>query len=250
MKIIWQIEADDVVRVQTFIEKHKNSPLVTQRVEHNLRENKPEVTKSEFWQVMIACLLTTQQRSGPKSAVTRFLNIRPFPLEYTSCLSQADIGHFVKETITEFGGIRRTNKIADEVEINLTKLKNGLWKKTFVLLDRLRDIQTIKLEREAAYFVDNNFKGFGPKQSRNLLQSLGLTKYEIPIDSRITKWLNQVGFPVKLTAGALADRHYYDFVSEGFQKLCAACDIYPCVLDAIIFSSFDGDGWTEENVVW
>jgi len=52
------------------------------------------------------------------------------------------------------------------------------------------------------------------------------------------------------TANALQDRNYYNFVSDGFQKLCEACDITPCVLDAAIFSSFDEGKWTEENVVW
>lgn len=81
--------------------------------------------------------------------------------------------------------------------------------------------------------------GFGPKQSRNLLQGLGLTKYEIPIDSRITKWFNEFGFPVKLSASALSDLNYYKFVSKGLRELCDACNIYPCLLDAAIFSSFD-----------
>jgi hypothetical protein len=97
--------------------------------------------------------------------------------------------------------------------------------------------------------MEDKFKGFGPKQSRNLLQGLGLSRFEIPIDSRITKWLNAIGFPLKLTANALQDRNYYNFVSDGFQKLCEACEIMPCVLDAAIFSSFDEGKWTEENVV-
>jgi hypothetical protein len=32
-------------------------------------------------------------------------------------------------------------------------------------------------------------KGVGPTQARNLLQSLGLTWYEIPLDSRVVRWL-------------------------------------------------------------
>ena len=72
----------------------------------------------------------------------------------------------------------------------------------------------------------------------------------VDFDSRITKWLNAFGFPVKLTANALQDRNYYNFVSDGFQQLCGACDIMPGVLDAAILSSFDEGEWTEENVVW
>ena len=38
-------------------------------------------------------------------------------------------------------------------------------------------------ERQAADYFADHFAGFGPKQSRNLLQSLGLARYEVPIDS-------------------------------------------------------------------
>lgn len=77
-----------------------------------------------------------------------------------------------------------------------------------------------------------------------------MSQFEIPIDSRITKWLNEFGFPVRLTATALSDHDYYEFVSDGFQQLAKACGVAPCVLDAAIFSSFDADAWTEENATW
>ena len=98
--------------------------------------------------------------------------------------------------------------------------------------------------------MNDELRGFGPKQSRNLLQWIGLSRHEVPLDSRITKWLNEIGFPVRLTAKSLGDRHYYNFVSTGFQTLSEACGIAPCVLDAAIFASYNGDGWTDENVVW
>jgi len=68
---------------------------------------------------------------------------------------------------------------------------------------------------------------------------LELTRYEVPTDSRITRWLNEFGFPVTISADALSDRNYYRFVSEGIRELCDACRIYPCLLDAAIFSSYD-----------
>jgi hypothetical protein len=117
--------------------------------------------------------------------------------------------------------------LAGETSTNLTKLEDNLWGPTLDILDSLRTNKIIGLEREAADFIDNHFAGFGPKQSRNQLQSLGLTQHEIPIDSRITKWLNQFGFPVRLSASALADPNYYCFVMDGFQALCRACDVGP-----------------------
>src|SRR5207248_11545041 len=102
--------------------------------------------------------------------------------------------------------------------------------------------------KEIANYIQDKFAGFGPKQARNFLQALGLTRYEIPIDSRVTRWLNELGFPFQLSAIALADVNYYEFVSAAVQKLSAKSDVYPCMLDAAIFASRDGDAWTDANV--
>jgi len=117
------------------------------------------------------------------------------------------------------------------------------------LVDDMTNNQTPDTERKSADIIIDHLKGFGPKESRNLLQSLGLTRYEIPVDSRITKWLTEFGFPIKLSATALADKNYYNFVLDGFQKICAASGIFPCVMDAAIFSSFDEE-WSKDKLVW
>jgi thermostable 8-oxoguanine DNA glycosylase len=94
------------------------------------------------------------------------------------------------------------------------------------------------------------FEGFGPKQARNFLQALGLTRYEIPIDSRVTDWLNRNGFPLELTAAALADRNYYLFILDAIQRLCEKAEIFPCLLDAAIFSAADSSEFTEAQLSW
>ena len=250
MRIIWQIDPNDIAKVQDFFDRHQGTPFVKRRVETNLRDDKPPVTKPIFWGRMVGCLLTTQQRSGPDTAVSRFLLTTPFPLDYELCLDQENLAEFAKNVLTGFRGLRRSTTIGKEVAANMSYLENGGWKPTFEHLDEVRLNSSPATERQAAEFFDEHLKGFGPKQSRNLLQGLGLSRYEIPVDSRITKWLNDFGFPVRLTANALGDRNYYNFVSDGFQRLCEACKIMPCVLDAAIFSSFDGGRWTDENVVW
>jgi hypothetical protein len=250
MKHTWTIEPTDIKKVKAFLDLHRDDLFVRQRTEWNLRDEKPAVKKEDFWQQMVACLLTTQQRSGPTSAVTRFIRTTPFPLAHKTCIEQPNVEKFAKDTLTKFGGLRRTNRLANEISTNLTRLEEGLWLRTLDTLGTLRTNHSVGAEREAADFIDGNFTGFGPKQARNLLQSLGLTRHEIPIDSRITKWLNEFGFPVRLSASALADSNYYCFVMDGFQVLCQASGVAPCVLDAAIFTSFDAGGWTEENIVW
>jgi hypothetical protein len=248
MKLIWQVEPQDIEQVRAFYQAHQNDPFVQERQRRNLAESKPPLTKSDIWQVLVSCLLTTQQRSGPQTAITRFVSIKPFPLNYDLCLSQDDVEPFAYQVLNRFGGIRRSHRLADEISTNFRRLEQGLWGQTMAKLDILRQPHNQQLEREAAEFVDHQFKGFGPKQSRDLLQLLGLTCYEIPIDSRITEWLGQFGFP--FSAKALVDPSCYAFVSDGFQQLCEQSDILPCLLDAAIFASFDDGGWTEGNVVW
>ncbi len=107
----------------------------------------------------------------------------------------------------------------------------------------------INFEQKAAHFVQKSFVGFGPKQSRNFWQTLGLFRYEIPIDSNITKWLNNIGFPVKLSTTGLADLDYYEFVMTGIQEICRKCNILPCIFDAAMFASFEKE-WPEDDIVW
>ena len=150
----------------------------------------------------------------------------------------------------QFGGLRRTTIIGNQLAANIGYLKDGGWAATVEKLENVRLTSTPDAERDAAEFLAGRFKGLGPKQSRNLLQWTGLSRYEVPIDSRIARWLNEFGFPFKLTAKALSDRNYFSLVSEGFQRLCEASGIKPCILDAAIFASYDRDGWTEENMTY
>lgn len=250
MKLLWQIDAADVERARGFVALHRGNAFVQHRIKKNLAPTKPAVTKAQVWQEMVACLLTTQQRSGPQSHVTRFIKTEPSPLSYDICREKDDLNTFALETLIQFGGIRRTRIIAREVAENYAALEKGLWEPIMAGLARLQASDDATVEREVAREVAACLRGFGPKQSRNLLQGLGLTRYEIPIDSRLIKKLPDFGFPITLSAALLSDPDYYEFVLDGIQQLCLASKLFPCELDAAIFASFDGEQWTEENVVW
>jgi len=141
------------------------------------------------------------------------------------------------------GRIRRYERIAEEAKENLRQLESGLWTEIEHRWNLLAAADDKQLERETARLIDTAFKGFGPKQARNLLQGLGLTKYEIPIDSRVGKRLMEFGFPLAMSPQALSVPDVYELVLDGVQELCRRCGVYPCVLDAAMFASFDGDGW-------
>ena len=246
MKILWEVRSEDIQKTKTFVKLHHNNKFVQARIKRNLAKTKPRITKAVFWRNLILCLVTTQQRSGPNSLVNKFLTGDSFLLDYSLCKSKRRIEVAAEKMLAKYS-LRRSNVLANEIKENLIYLE-GHWKEISGQLEELRINQNIKTERKIAGYFQEKFKVIGPKQSRNLLQSLGLTRYEIPIDSRITKWLNSFGFPVKLTAQGLSDTNYYNFISDGIQHLCRKSNIYPCVLDAAIFSSFDKQAWTEKNI--
>jgi hypothetical protein len=255
MQITWSITDTDVANIKAFIDKHADNSFVRYRIKRNVTNRPTSIDRSGFWYCVVACLLTTQQRSGPKSQVTRFLNSDPFPLSLDLCRSCENVTNLAQKVLTDHGGIRFAPKIAAQLKENLEWLEDQWWPKVDTVLCKLISANDPKAEREAAHFIDYEFYGFGPKQSRNLLQMLGLTRYEIPLDSRVAKWLNKFGFPIRLSAGSLADEGVYEFLSDGIQELCRRCDILPCVLDGAVFASFDdkgdGDSWGKLNqIIW
>ena len=156
------------------------------------------------------------------------------------------------ESLTDFGGIRRTNIIANQARDTLARIQEGGGDELPNYRDKLLEqrktdphISHLKLENEAADFIDRYYKGFGPKQSRNYWQILGLTRYVFVLDSRIQKWVrqnlqidNQVvndGF----WYGSLSDLRYYKFLSHLLRELCSEADVLPCVFDGAVFESMN-----------
>lgn len=250
MQFTWQVEQTDIDKIQAFVKPQESNPFVRARASRNLSETKPPVDKAEFWRQMVGMRLTSVQRSGPESHVARFLRKDPFPLALDAIVEQDRVQTFIANALKAHGGIRFTDRIAKDLSDNYQALQGGEWNKALDKVNRLTCRQGPETERAVARYVQGLLVGFGPKQARNFLQALGLTRYEIPIDSRIAKWLTAFGFPMRLSASTLADADYYEFVLDGILALCKAAEVFPCILDAAIFSSFDGDGWTEENSVY
>ncbi len=226
--------------MREFYKKYKGLPFVQDRKRHNVDSPSTEVGKSVFWKKMVGCLLTSRQRSSPDSSVNRFIGQDPFPLDYARCRKSGDVKAYCKAAITRFGGIRFGNRIAEFVGSNLQYLDDeGGWDVVLTEIKTLSGSSEHNRERQVARLIADVLKGFGPKQSRNLLQELGVTQYETPLDSRIAKWLNDFGFPVRLNSNMLSDEQYYSFVLDGFQTLCGESGVLPCLMDAAVFTSFD-----------
>ncbi len=252
MRIDWSVEQRDTNTVREFVEARMEYRFVAGRIQDNVSGPPPRFTRNEFWRVMLGCLLTSQQRSGPGEPVTRFLQRKPFEPALAAC-SPRTAQSVVSNALTTFGGIRFHAKVSKYAAAGLARLEAGDWARVeenfeILLHQRSRDAESgdARLERKAAAFIDT-FEGFGPKQSRNLWQWLGLTRFEIPLDSRVINWLNEnCLFPFQLSAQSLQDEAYYSLVMDGVEKVCAGARILPCVFDAAVFS--DGQDWGADEL--
>jgi hypothetical protein len=238
MHIAWEIEARDVSRVRELVAKYKDHPIVTARKKRNVEKVDSSRSKGAVWRAIVGCLLTTQQKSGPNSRVSRFIRDGSELFRFSACARKRKLALFAERTISRYG-LRRSATIGKEIEENFHWLSDGGWAKLRRQLRALESGASAEIERKVASFVSASLAGFGPKQSRNMLQWLGLTQYEIPLDSRIVKWLNNFDFPIHLSAQGLADEAYYCFVLDGVQELCRHVKILPCIFDAAVFASFE-----------
>ena len=246
MPLRWKITQQDIDCVNALLDKHVCNGMIWRRVANNLAEHKEEITKERFWQDLASMRLTTQQRSSPGSSVYRFNEENPYPLAYDILLQQQDIERFVSQTLQEYGGIRHINNIGRDLSKNFHALnEEGAWKELLEQVNQLTTLQSKETEREIARYLAKYLSGIGPKQSRNVLQSLGLTRYEIPIDSRVIKWLRgNTTFPAEeLNEGNLSSTLGYEIILDEIQNFCEVCNEFPCIVDAVVFSDPDGDRW-------
>ena len=249
MDIESHVSADDKARVKALVEKQGKTKIVRDRYDRNLAASKPEITKNRLWRAMVCMRLTTRASSGPNSNLAKFQSMSPFPLTVCEMHKQQSIENFIYETFAAYKVGTDRSKASAQLSKNFNQLENEGWLPTLNQCNRLLRPSLRETETEVATYIEKRFDGFGPKQSRNVLQALGLTRYEIPIDSRVANWLNKVlQFPFHVSAAALADRHYYRVILDAVCRLCEECEIAPCVLDAAIFSANDDDTWSVEEL--
>lgn len=248
MNIKWNISESDIKKVTDFVNQNKG-PFVEKRVGLNIYRQDLLVDKDSILKSMLISLLTTQQRSDPESSINILLKYDPFPLTYSIISHEEHVEHYVRWILQKNNLNKYINKIPVFYTVNFSYLEDSKWLILSKIGELLDDQANKQTERNVADYIDQSFKGFGSMQARNFLQTLGLTKYEIPIDLTIANWLNDFGFPVTLSSTALQDKNYYHFVSDGIQILCEKANIYPCVLDAAIFSSFNNGLRAKDNII-
>lgn len=257
MKLKWEFTKQDFEKIQKLIEKNKDKTFFKNRLAKNIEKKGVISDRDKIWKCIIICLLTSQQNSSAESPISRYSRQKPFPLELEDCKSNSkNLENYISSSLKHYGGIRFYDRISTLLTKNFEHLQKNEWQffdEIFKILtnNNSNSESRIILERDCAKKIQDNLKGFGPKQSRNLLQILGLTIFEIPIDSRISKWLNdELGFPITVSAITLQDINFYNFVSDAIQQLCEKANVKPCLFDASVFIEGDKGEWTLENSIF
>jgi hypothetical protein len=231
---------DEQELVKRLVERMKVVDWVAKLIRFNEEGKADPPTKEAFWKHLVLCLLTTQQRSTAGSQVDLFEKRVPFPLELEAYRAMG-----YEEVLQTLKSFRFGKPVTRYLQINHRRLfeKDDCWPEiqaSLELLQRQRNsdnapAQSHKvLERKVARRLADHLDGIGPKQSRNLLQWLGLTRYEIPLDSRVTGWLgDNLGWNISFDS--LNDNVGYEFWLDRLQSVCDGAGILPTVFDAAAF---------------
>jgi hypothetical protein len=226
--------------ISNLINDAKSIRSVEELIRYNTDGKAEAPTKEAFWMRLVLSLLSSQQRSTSSSLLDSFEKTPPFPLTLQTYETMSD--EQVREVLKNF---RFGKPVADYLRINYGRLfgNSNLWSIVEPELNRLLeqrnnpnspDICHKNLERKVSHLLAEHLKGIGPKQSRNLLQWLGLTRYEIPLDSRVTGWL-QENLGWYISRDSLGDPVSYEFWLDRVQSVCEGAGVLPTVFDAAAF---------------
>lgn len=239
MKPTWEIDEATLARWRSFVDENTKNQMVRNRHRRNIKRENIDLSKSNIWKVFVGCQVTTQQRSGPNTPVSRFLDSDSPALDYTACKKAISIQNLLERELSG-AGLRRAPTMAGNLSKIHHLLEAGEWKTLLQHLVTLESNTTKGKELKVVqYLQSKKYPGLGPKQARNFIQWIGLSRYEVPLDSRVLKKLKELGCKFVPRATALSDETVYRFVQDGVQQIAASLEIYPCILDACIFSSFD-----------
>lgn len=246
MQANWTLDSHSLALWRDLVDANKNKEVVVRRRAKNIRRIDIDLSTNEIWRILVGCQVTTQQRSGPNSPASRFLRSTSPALSPHHCRQATSMAGLIEEECSA-AGLRRAKTISAHLSKIFVALEAGKWQE---LLDRLLTLQkntTSKKEREVVNYLQSGaFPGLGQKQSRNFIQWLGLSRYEIPLDSRVLKRMREFGCNFVPSGSALTDETVYLFVQDCLHQVAKALNLYPCELDACIFASFDNETDIEE----
>lgn len=233
MEIAWNISDEDVKKVVDYVNQ-QSSDQISNRIARNINFQGLLINRDTILHSLLYSLLLSNQRQESFSHITSVFSDIRYKLQYLTIIKEPDKQNYVSGIIEKHNISLAIKETPDFFASNFDLLEATNWELLDRLIKKLCIKESKKAEREIADHINSVFKGFGPYEARVFLQTLGLTKFEIPIDSFVSDWLIKFNFPVEISPTALQERNFYHLVSDGVQLLCKNADVYPCVLEAAI----------------
>ena len=246
MKCLLVPDKADTEKLEAAFASVKNHDLVRERFEKNLAPAARKPTRSELWRQLVIALASSGTRSTEGSGMWQLCYVRPFPLRLSQVRSfHPRVPKFAEKIFRQYH-VRFPRSKAGFVETNYSLLYgDGVVKRLDELVAELWSLRqrparhtdsACRSERRVCSEVLRlGLKGIGNKQCRNWLQSLGLLRYEVPLDSRVLKFLKPMMKGMPLEQELLGTDAYYHFVEDAVQALCKEARMLPCVADAVMF---------------
>lgn len=214
-----------------FVKDYEDNERVVRCRNKNVLRKKAVISKEEFWRCLVIAMLTTQTKSGEHSPLHVFLKTKPNILNYNYVIGIEDkenIEREIPENVTRFW-----NKTCLYIREAISAFKQDFWCDVEKQLKSIESDTTLEKERAVADFIRKHFKGIGRKQSRNIIQMMGLSKYVLPIDSRVMKKIKELS---GLSLKESLEKNYL-LIEDRLQEICKSIGVYPCIFDACAFCS-------------
>lgn len=212
--------------------KHKNHPFVLERIENSLNEKKrPDIDINLFWSTLIEIINATQAKSEELINSTNDTDYKIKKWDSIKGISHDELRElayteFMDRNIDKYSqnnaryAVSNRNFIKKQGEEKILKKINSC------------EVGNSSSEEKTCVFLQK-LKGIGPKQSRSILQYLGLSHYQVPIDSSVLKQLELSG--IDITDAKLDKERDYQETQTVIWNISKELNVLPCVFDAIGF---------------
>jgi thermostable 8-oxoguanine DNA glycosylase len=255
MKAEWVIDKETIPRWRKLVNDNIKEQMVIDRQGRNVDREGIVLSKTYLWKVFMGCQITTLSRSGPNTLVDQFLKSNSPALDYNTCRKSNSVEGLLNRELSS-AGLRFAPTRASNLARILKLLEDGEWRILLDHLEKLKRNSTQSQELEVVEYLQSKYPreerqglglekvrkkypGLGPKQARNFIQWIGLSRNEVPLDSRVLKKLKEFGCSFVPSSAALSDETVYKFVQSLIQQIAKKLKVCPCILDACTISSFN-----------
>lgn len=214
------------------IEENRETEFVQNRYKHNILREGNEISKKTFWKGIVLGILTTQT-TNTRDFSNNIAELKLTDYTFMSGLKDKE------EYVRKLKGIRFTNKKPESIARSIDIL-NDNWTEIKKYLETIFKETNLKKERIVADYIREIFKGnqIKFKQSRNIIQMMGLSQYVVPLDSRVMGiLLKNGGITMPELVQPLASNHGYCDIENQVNELCAELGVKPCIFDACAYVS-------------